>query len=127
MVELKFRDPEWLNKILDKSKVVEGRLDKKNKWSKFKKDFDDGKVSHLLMQYLEGDEVVKMWRVAVTGINMYASFEEMLNKEGLDRVLPGKKTIQEGVKVYHGIDGFEKGEKEGMGICGIRIGQIEEI
>ncbi|CAI9108661.1 OLC1v1008322C1 [Oldenlandia corymbosa var. corymbosa] len=50
--------------------------------------------------------------------NQYASFHDMLEAEGLQRVLPGVKTVQEGVQVYRNFYSEEKERSNGvLAIC----------
>ena len=54
--------------------------------------------------------VLNATKCRVKGVYPYASFEEMLWDCGLENVLPGCPSIQEGVRVYHGFPGFRQGE-----------------
>ena len=72
--------------LLTWQKVVEGRL---NKW-KFKK-IKPGDI----LYFQSGEEFKVIWK------NIYNSFYEMLENEGLKNVLPDKDDILEWVKVYY--------------------------
>lgn len=39
---------------------------------------------------------------------LYGSFREMLEKEGLEHCLPGVRSLDEGVKVYHSFPDYEE-------------------
>ncbi|BAA29429.1 ASCH domain-containing protein [Pyrococcus horikoshii] len=62
-------------------------------------------------------------KVKVKGIRVYSSFKEMLEKEGIENVLPGVKSIEEGVKVYRQFYDEEREKK--YGVVAIEIEPIE--
>ncbi|CAI0401149.1 unnamed protein product [Linum tenue] len=57
--------------------------------------------------------------VRVQGVQRYTSFSEMLEAEGLDKVLPGLESIDEGAKVYRRF--YTEDEERSNGVIGVRI------
>lgn len=82
------QDP-WYSFLKNGQKPVEGRKNSKS--------FAQIKIGDQIEFYL-GD---KSFVMQVVYINKYESVEEYLEKEGLNRALPGVKTIEEGLKIYH--------------------------
>ena len=78
----------WFSYIKEGKKTVEGRINK----GLFKQ-LQPGNI----VVFKNGYDLVK---VKFTGKNEYPSFEEMLKKESLQRVLPNIKSIPEGINVY---------------------------
>ncbi|KAF3584491.1 hypothetical protein F2Q69_00032500 [Brassica cretica] len=73
------------------------------------------------MRISSGDFILfnKCLLLQVQDVRYYTSFSEMLRVEGLSKVLPGVKTIEEGVGVYRN---FYTEEKERMnGVVAIRV------
>ncbi|WP_297501544.1 ASCH domain-containing protein [Thermococcus sp.] len=90
---------EYLRAIAEGKKRVEGRLyDEKRRAIK------------------PGDNIIFEDRLVcvVKDVRVYQSFGEMLEKEGLENVLPGVKSIEEGVKVYRKFYSEEKEKKYGV-------------
>ena len=87
----------WYNKICQKNKRVDGRCGEKyNNISKGDK--------------IEFSCKSKSCICLVTRVTHYPSFEQMLITEGLENVLPGIKTIEQGIKIYRAFysETFEK-------------------
>ncbi|OVA03043.1 ASCH domain [Macleaya cordata] len=60
----------------------------------------------------------KFLLLEVQDVKWYASFSEMLNAESLEKVLPGVKTIEEGVQIYRKFYTEEKENSNGVvAIC----------
>jgi len=90
---------EYLKAIAEGKKKVEGRL------------YDEKRQA-----IKPGDEIVFENKLVcvVKDLRVYSSFREMLEKEGLENVLPGVKSIEEGVKVYRRFYSEEKERKYGV-------------
>lgn len=87
-MELHVSEP-WFTHIMNGKKVVEGRLCKGR-----------------FMKIVEGDILVffnedKKISVKVTKTCKYNTFAEYLNKEGIERCLPGVDSIEEGCNIYY--------------------------
>jgi ASC-1-like (ASCH) protein len=91
--------------VLKGKKTVEGRLNRGK--------FTSIKVGDVLE--LEPDKV----RFEVVGKNNYPSFREMIEKEGIENVLPDKDNIEEAVNVYYRF--FTKEQENEFGVVAIRI------
>ncbi len=124
MMKLKIKDP-YFGNIKDGKKVVEGRWNKKDRhgrktYEELKKDIDDGKDVLLKIICGEGDSLGEMLYGKIKYVKKYGSFREMLECEGIGRVLPDVDSIEEGVDdVYYELDGYEDGEKKGVFAIGI--------
>jgi len=94
----------WLKHIISGAKTIEGRLCK-------------GKFETLT----EG-EILSINGILfpkVVAIRKYWSFENMLNAEGIDRVLPGVTNIQDGCDIYH--QSYNKKEEDKYGVIAIEL------
>lgn len=103
----------YLLQIRDNRKTVEGRL--------FKNRFRDvrrGNTIKFTASY--GNSVI----CTVEKVVQYKTFRDMLTEEGLRNCLPDATSIDEGVRVYHSINGYEEGEKE-FGVVAFRIKVIQ--
>ncbi len=88
----------WFELIVKEEKVVEGRLyDEKRKRVR---------VGHII-EFKVADEEKYVYAV-VKGMALYNNFREMLEVEGVRRVLPGL-SVEEGVKVYERFYGPDAG------------------
>ena len=85
--------------IKEKKKTVEGRVN------------DDKTAVIPIKDIIIWNETLK---AEVVDIKKYQTFKEMLEKEGVENVLPGLKTIDEGVEVYYMIPGYKEKEKNGV-------------
>lgn len=101
----------WFTAIGNGLKIVEGRLDKT--WVKQLKPFDMIEFTRVGSDNKTNDKV----DVIVTDVKRYKSFTDVFDEVGLDKVLPGIKTYDEGIKVYRQWYSAEK-EKE-LGVVGI--------
>jgi len=100
---------EYLDLKKKKKKKVEGRLyDEKRK------------------QINPGDAIVfeGKLKVRVKSIRKYSSFKEMLEREGIERVLPGVHNIEEGVRIYRQF--YTEEEEKKYGVVAIEIEPILE-
>lgn len=93
----------WFSLIKGGIKTIEGRIDKG--------------------EFVKGMEVT-FWNreeefvCIVTEVEKYSSFEEMLYKESLHKVLPGVLTVEEGVKIYRR---YYSEEEEKRGVVSVRL------
>ena len=91
-------------------KTVEGRLNS----PKFK-DLKPG--MNIVFKSTDSDEDLTC---KVESLNVYPNFEIMLQKEGLEKMLPGIKTIEEGNTIYESFPGYKDKVKE-IGALAIRL------
>ncbi len=89
----------YLRAIAEGRKKVEGRL------------YDEKRQA-----IRPGDTVIFENRLmcVVKDVRTYPSFREMLEREGLENVLPGVGSIEEGMKVYRRFYSEEKERKYGV-------------
>jgi len=91
--------PQYLKAIAEGRKRVEGRLyDEKRQGIK------------------PGDMIIfeNQLIAVVKDVRVYPSFREMLEREGVENVLPGVESIEEAVKVYRRFYSEEKEKKYGV-------------
>jgi len=62
---------------------------------------------------------VRSFSTIVTSLANYPSFRKMLEAEGLQNVLPGTKSIDDGVKVYRGF--YSEADEVKYGVMAIRL------
>lgn len=93
----------WFSLIRSGIKTIEGRLDKG--------------------EFVKGTQVT-FWNreeeflVEVVEVVPYTTFEEMIRKEGLHKVLPGVLSVEEGVKIYRK---YYSEADEKRGVIAIRL------
>ena len=96
----------WFKLILREEKVVEGRL------------FDE-KRSRIrvgdIVRLINSVDNERYLYVRVKRMRIYSNFREMLEKERVERVLPGLG-IDEGVRVYEGYYGLNAGPAVALGL-----------
>ena len=63
-------------------------------------------------------------KVKVLGVRHYSNFREMLESEGIERVLSSKGNVEEGIKSYGGFSGYKEGVKK-HGVYAIEIEKID--
>ena len=106
---LHVQDP-WYSLIVNSVKTVEGRLHK-------------GKFGNInIGDILNVTNNVDMIQLKVIRVTKYSSFKEYLNKEGLDKTLPGINTIEIGCNVYYQF--YTKDDEEKFGVLAIEIEKI---
>lgn len=101
----------WFDKINNKSKTVEGRLDK-GKFNLIEP------RSFIVFSNSKGAKVL----VRVKEKVKYASFSDMMKEEGLDNVLPGISSLVDGVNVYRKF--YSEDVENTYGVVAIRIEKI---
>jgi len=101
---------EYFNAIKAGTKTVEGRLNT----AKFK-DLKPGMPICFVLPET-GEELY----CNVQAINIYPSWLDMLQSEGLQNMLPGIDSLQSGVKLYESFPGYQEGVSE-LGALAIRI------
>ncbi|MBP6911797.1 MAG: ASCH domain-containing protein [Candidatus Pacebacteria bacterium] len=106
-IQLNVQEP-YLSFILNGQKTIEGRLNK----GKFK----DLKTGDVL---LVGPEE-KKFLIEMTTI--YKSFREMIEKEGIENVIPDKDNIYEAESVYYGF--YTKEQEKEFGVLAIKIKEL---
>lgn len=100
------QDP-WFTFIKDGKKTVEGRLNKGK--------FAELKINDIVT-WINGNRECK---TKIRHINKYNSFKEMLEKEGLDKVLPSIESINDGVQVYRKF--YTEEDEKTYGVLAIRL------
>jgi len=100
----------YLNMIREGRKTVEGRIHE----GRFKEVLEG---DYLEFFEREEDERVKC---RVVRVGVYASFEALLTKEGVENCLPSVSTVTEGVEVYRGFPGYSEKEKT-VGVVGFHL------
>jgi ASC-1-like (ASCH) protein len=108
IIKLNVQEP-YLSFILNKQKTVEGRLNK----GKFK----DFKIGDIL---LIGPEEK---RFLIDKTIIYKSFREMIEKEGIENVIPDKDNIDEAEAVYYNF--YTKEQEKEFGVLAIKIKEIK--
>lgn len=99
---------QYFDFIANGKKTVEGRI-----------------YSHPFTKATKGDVVTfinqsQKVTCKITEIVKYKSFKDMLDKEGVRNCLPDISTVDEGVKIYHSIPGYEDKAKK-FGVIAVRI------
>lgn len=100
----------WFTLISLGLKTIEGRLNK----SRFK----EMQIGDIVEWHNEDFKERKVL-TRITGKAEYVTFEEYLEKEGLDKCLPGMPTIEHGLSVYFKY--FTKENEEMYGVVAIRM------
>lgn len=101
-LEIDVQEP-YLSFIRSGKKVVEGRL---------------GKDKYLNLQ--KGDLIkINDLEAEVLEITKYASFKDMLTKEGIENVIPDAKDIESAVNVYYKF--YSKEDEKIFGVVGISM------
>lgn len=109
--------PQYFQMVKSGLKTVEGRL----KESKFER----LKIGETIC-FSNAAEKKEWVNVKITHLHTYPSFRQMLIKEGVENCLPGKKNIEEAVKIYHSFPGYQMEEsKQGVLAIGIRLVHTE--
>ncbi len=104
----------WFSLISLGLKTVEGRLNKGR--------FQEMKVDDIIEWYNE-DFKKRTVKTKIIEKIEYKTFEEYLEKEGLDKCLPGMPSLEYGLSVYFKY--FSKENEEKYGVVAIRIVVIE--
>lgn len=95
--------------IVNGQKIVEGRLNK-GKFALVQK----GDFLILAPENIEFEVVEK---------NIYKSFREMIELEGVENVIPDKKNIEEATNVYYKF--YTKEQEKEFGVAAIKIKRID--
>lgn len=105
----------WFTLISLGLKTVEGR---KNK-GRFK-DMNVGET----IEWVNNDFMERRVLTEITEKVYYSTFREYLEAEGLDKCLPGMKTIEHGLSVYFKY--FTEEDEKKHGVIAIRLELVEE-
>jgi ASC-1-like (ASCH) protein len=105
----------WFSLIKNEKKTVEGRLNR-----------------GLFKRINVGDVIVWVNKnikctTIITYLNNYSSFRELLEKEGLGKVLPTIKSVDAGVNLYHQYFSEKDEEENGVVAIGLKIYSQEHI
>lgn len=103
----------FLDRIIDGSKTIEGRT-----------------YSPMFQKMRVGDQIKlfnnQKWVLCqIIALRKYATFQEMLERETLEKVLPNCSDIHSGVKMYHDFPRFIENEKK-YGVVAIELKKIED-
>ena len=101
----------WFSLIKVGLKTVEGRLNKG--------DFMSLNRGDILIITNTELGFMREYKIKITSIHNYKTFSEYLEKEKLEKCLPGIDTIDEGVKVYYKY--YSKSDEEKYKIIAIRF------
>jgi ASC-1-like (ASCH) protein/mannose-6-phosphate isomerase-like protein (cupin superfamily) len=99
----------WYELIKQGEKTVEGRPNRK--------DFSQMKPGDKIE--FSNKELNGNFMAEITNVTHHKTFEEMIKSNGLENVLPGIRTIDEGVQVY--MQYYTKEIEEEFGIVGIHV------
>jgi ASC-1-like (ASCH) protein len=124
---------EYFLKIRDGFKTVEGRAGKvdteNNIHENYKERTTSFKIGDQIRFKISGNEKLSRSKdmivsenvtCEITGVLFYDTFKEMLVESGLSNCLPGVKSIEEGVRIYRGFNGYQKRE-ERYGVIAIHV------
>lgn len=89
----KYLSEPWFSLIKIGVKKCEGRLNKN--------DFSEMKKDDCILFTNDDFDFHRSFRCKITSIHDYNSFEEYLEKESLEKCLPGIDTIEDGVNIYY--------------------------
>lgn len=101
----------WFTLMKLKLKTCEGRLNKGY--------FADMKKDDCILFLNKNFNFDRSFRVKITSIHHYDSFESYLKSEKLSKCLPGIDTISNGTKVYYKY--YNKEDEKKYGIAAIRL------
>ena len=102
----------WFELIRDEVKIAEGRPNKG--------DFKKMNVGDIIEFIQKGKQ---SYKVEITAKKEYSTFKQMLEKEGLDKVLPGVKNIDpDGVNVYR--QWYDAKTEKKFGVVAIHIKRV---
>ena len=101
----------WFSLIKVGLKSVEGRLNKGDFMS-----LNRGDILTITNNELGFN---RTYQIKITSIHKYKTFSEYLEKEKLEKCLPGIDTIEEGIKVYYKY--YSKHDEEKYTIIAIRF------
>lgn len=103
-------DDYWWQLIQDRLKTIEGRINRDHHNTVSPGDrfeITNTSTGEILSGY-------------VSNVREYPSFEDMLTEEGIENVLPGVESIQDGVDIYRSIPGYAKDEID-LGVVAIEL------
>ena len=100
----------WFSLIKDEIKTIEGRLNRRD-YSQFKK----GDI----IIWVNDLEFIK---TKIVSLRHYKTFEDYLMTEGLEKTLPGIKTIEDGVNIYYNY--YNKSDEDKYGVLAIELNNI---
>lgn len=99
----------WFDTIKNKEKIIECQLDKD--------EFNIG--DEIVINKLKNKMIIDFLHAKIIRITKYKSFKDYLSQEGLRRTLPGIKTIDDGINIYHKF--YKKEDEEKYGLLAIRF------
>lgn len=108
IVSINVQEP-YRSFILNGKKTVEGRLNK-------------GKFASINVGSIIEIEPEKI-KFNVLGKNVYPDFKSMIEKEGIENVIPDKQTINDAVGVYYKF--YTKEQEKEFGVVAIKIKRLD--
>lgn len=114
----------WFSAISDGRKKIEGRINKK--WIAELHELDMIRFERVAPpgEVVNSDETPRNVTVIVRKLKKYKSFTELFDENGLENVLPGKTTYEEGISVYR--KWYSAEEEKEKGVIGIFIDVISK-
>lgn len=97
-VRIHCQDP-WFTFLKNGIKTIEGR--------KYSEKYQKLKKGDIIEFYKNGDS----FKAQIIDIKVYENLDEYLNKNDLNNILPGVKSIEEGRKIYTGFTSEEELKK----------------
>lgn len=101
----------WFSLIKLKLKQCEGRINKG--------DFANMNKDDYIVFANDSFGFIRSFRIQITSIKKYSTFEEYLNSETLRKCLPGIENISDGVKIYRKY--YSEEDENTFGIIAIRF------
>ena len=102
----------YFSDIKSGKKIVEGRLNKK--------EWKNVRVYDIIRWYNDSNDI---FDTRVIDVYYYDTFENMLDIEGLEVVLPGCPSIDEGVNIYRSF--YSKEDEDRYGVVGIKLMKLD--
>ena len=96
-------DEKYFDYIKNGEKTVEGRI--------LKDRYKDVKIDNVIEFINRGNEEEKIFR-KVTKIEMFDNFTQMINKVGVEKLLPHISSKEKGVRIYNSFGNYKKEVEE---------------
>lgn len=112
----------WFSAIRDGTKIAEGRPN--SSWVSSLKKFDMIEFKRVSPKNEVRPIVPQKIEVLVSDIKHYKKFIDLFDDVGLDKVLPGKKTYEDGLAVYR--QWYSEEKEARLGVVGIFVKVIKK-
>ncbi|KKR07302.1 MAG: hypothetical protein UT32_C0013G0021 [Parcubacteria group bacterium GW2011_GWC2_39_14] len=106
IIQINVQEP-YFSYILSGAKSVEGRLNKGK--------FQEAEVGDVL-------EINEVSNYKIVGKRVYKTFAEMIEKEGVKKVIPGASSVEMAVSVYYQF--YTKEQEKEFGVVAIEIEKV---